>query len=244
MFIVPVATAVAWLVGLPSDSRSSADTLRVAHLASAPILDGRVDAREYGTAALELVTAAGKVRVWLSQHDDFVYIAADLPDSTFYWGDDFVVSLDPAGRGGASPTPGSRQWYLRRLLDSSVVSTAEAGRWSAPGHEQSALGSMRHHADWDVASSSSPTGWMVELRIRVALVSVGPGAPRLAFRTYNDRPSGWWSWPAPAAGVPPQRVERTPDLWIPIRLPERLLRSRSLGSPAGELRARQLITHS
>ena len=108
---------------------------------------------------------------------------------------------------------------LRRLLDSSVVSTAVAGRWSSPDHEPPALGSTRHHADWDVASSSSPTGWMVELRIRVAAVNVGEGAPRLAFRTFNDRPTGWWSWPVPPADLPPQRMERIPDLWIPIRLP-------------------------
>jgi hypothetical protein len=220
MPLVPLLIALAWLTGVPSESRLAADTLRVARVATAPLLDGQVDAREYGPSALSLVTAAGTVRVWIARHDDFVYIAADLPDSTFYWGDDFVVSLDGAGRGGTSPNAGSRQWYLRRLLDSSVVSTAVAGRWSTPGHEPSMLGPTRHHDDWDVASSSSPTGWMVELRIRVAALDVGPGAPRLAFRTYNDRPSGWWSWPTPPAGVPPQRVERTPDLWVPIRLQE------------------------
>jgi hypothetical protein len=209
--------AVAFLVGGLSPLRP-ADTLRVAPLTRAPVLDGRVHVREYGTAALELETASGKVRVWIGVHDDFLYIAADLPDSTFYWGDDFVISLDPAGRGGASPNPGSRQWYLRRVLDSSVVFTAEAGRWSSPGHQPPSLGSTRHHADWDVASSSSSTGWIVELRVSIAAASIGPGAPRLAFRTYNDRPAGWWSWPLPPAGLPPQRVERTPDLWIPIRL--------------------------
>ena len=218
MFFMTMATTVAWLVGLRSASPSAADTLRVAQLATLPVLDGRVDGREYGNAALGLVTAVGKVRIWLGQYDDFVYIAADLPDSTFYWGDDFVVSLDPAGSGGASLTAGSRQWYLRRLLDSSVVSTAEAGRWISPSHKPAALGSTRPHADWDVASSSSPTGWMVELRIRVAVVKTSAAAPRLAFRTYNDRPRGWWSWPVPPVGLPPQRVERTPNLWIPIRL--------------------------
>lgn len=219
MLVVTLTTMAAWLVGCAPQSRSAVDTLPVTRLANVPVLDGRVEVEEYGPAALELVTAAGKVRVWIGQRDDFLYIAAALPDSTFYWGDDFVVSIDPAGHGGSSPTAGSRQWYLRRVLDSSVVSIAEAGRWSSPGHEPSALGSTRHHADWDVASTSSSMGWMVELRIRVAVVNVGAGAPRVAFRTYNDRPTGWWTWPVPPAGVPPQRLERTPDLWIPIRLP-------------------------
>lgn len=213
-----IGPAVACVV-ITSLGVRSADTLRVSHLVDAPALDGHVSEREHGRAALELETAAGRVRVWVGQHDDFVYIAADLPDSTFYWGDDFVVSLDPTGRGGANPTPGSRQWYLRRVLDSSRVAAADAGRWSSPGREPLALGPTRHHTDWDVASSSSPTGWMVELRIRVVLLTVGPAAPRLAFRTYNDQPAGWWSWPGPPADVPPQRVEHTPDLWIPVRLP-------------------------
>jgi hypothetical protein len=37
--------------------------------------------------------------------------------------------------------------------------------------------------------------------------------PRIAFRTYNSGPRGWWSWPAPPAGTPAQRVERDPRLW-------------------------------
>jgi hypothetical protein len=107
---------------------------------------------------------------------------------------------------------------LTRLLDSSVVSIAEGGRWSPRGSNPTVLGFVRHHADWDISSRSSPTGWVVELRIAMRVVNRGSNAPRLAFRTYNDRPSGWWSWPIPPAGIPAQRVEWLPDLWIPIRL--------------------------
>ena len=32
-------------------------------------------------------------------------------------------------------------------------------------------------------------------------------------------PNGWWSWPEPASGTPAQRVERSPQLWTPIRVP-------------------------
>ena len=218
MIALVMVAAAAWCIGSPATTRAT-DTLRVARLAHAPALDGHIQPGEYGAASLELATGAGTARVWLGRHDAYLYVAADLPDSTFYWGDDFVVSIDPAGRGGQTPPMGGRQWYLRRVLDSSIVSTASAGRWSAPGQQPSALGRTRQGTDWSVASASSPTGWTVELRIRVAAVDVGPGAPRLALRTYNDGPSGWWSWPAPPPGVPAQRVERTPDLWAPIRLP-------------------------
>ena len=195
-----------------------ADTLDIPALSTAPSVDGRIDERVYGSAALRIPTLAGDVRVWIGHHGDHLYLAATLPDATFYWGDDFVVSFDANGSGGTSPGPGDRQWYLRRVLDSSFVARAANGRWFSAGEQPTMLGSSRHHADWDVASASSTAGWTIELRIRTEAVNQGPSIPRLAIRTYNDQPSGWWSWPAPATGIPAQRVERTPDLWIPFRL--------------------------
>src|SRR5690348_8721731 len=94
-----------------------ADTLDVRTLARAPILDGSADDAEYGGSTLRLTTAAGEVKAWIGRRDGYVYIAAALPDTSFYWGDDLVVSIDPDGSGGASPGNGDRQWYLRRTLD-------------------------------------------------------------------------------------------------------------------------------
>jgi hypothetical protein len=206
------------LIGAAAGPRSS-DTLAVARLAAAPVVDGRVGQREYGTPTLDFATAAGDVRVWLGRQGDFIYLAAILPDSTFYWGDDFVISLDPDGSGGSSPGEGDRQWYVRRVLDSSVVAVANQGSWFPPSHQPAVLGSTHHYPDWDVAVTSSATEWTVELRVRAAVLRPGLAAPRIAFRTYNDQPAGWWSWPAPPPGVPAQRVEQSPDLWAPMRLP-------------------------
>lgn len=132
-----------------------ADTLNVSRLPLEPVLDGRVGAREYGIPAVDLRTAAGDVHVWIGRMAANIYFAATIPDSTFHWGDDFVVSLDPNGSGGGSPGAGDQQWYLRRVLDSIVVALAENGRWYSQGHEPPMLGSSRHDADWDVASTSS-----------------------------------------------------------------------------------------
>jgi len=195
-------------------SAGPADSLDVRRLSRAPVLDGRVDAAEYGAASIRMAAAAGEVTAWVGRHDGYIYIAASLPDSSFYWGDDLVVSIDPDGSGGTSPGDGDRQWYLRRALDSSVVLTAAGGRWETPGKPTPMLGTARHRADWDVASSSTASGWMIELRIRESALT----APRLALRTYNNAPQGWWSWPAPAAGVPAQRVERSPEQWVVLRL--------------------------
>src|SRR4051812_31637375 len=109
------------------------DTLDVRTLARQPVLDGRVDETEYGAPSIRITTAAGEVRVHVGRRDGYVYIAATLPDTSMYWGDDFVVSIDPDGSGGAAPGTGDRQWYLRRTLDSSVVFTATNGRWETPG---------------------------------------------------------------------------------------------------------------
>lgn len=163
--------------------------------------------------SLQIRTDAGDVSVRISRSAGFVSIAATLPDSTYYWGDDFVISVDPDGSGGPAPGDGDRQWYLRRTLDSSVVLTAANGRWMQPGVPTPMLGATRSGPDWDVSSSSTSSGWSVELRIRESALR---REARIAFRTYNDAPQGWWSWPAPPAGMPAQRVERNPGLWIPL----------------------------
>jgi len=198
---------------------SRADTLDVPRLAAAPTLDGRADEREYGAPTIRIAAGAGEVRVWVARHGDALHIAAALPDSTPYWGDDLVVSLDPDGSGGAAPGDGDRQWYLRRALDSSTVVVASGGRWFAAGRLPPMLGPARAGDDWAVASASTAMGWSVELRVRAGAARTGAALPRLALRTYDDRPHGWWSWPPPPAGTAAVRVERNPDLWVALRMP-------------------------
>src|SRR4051794_9381598 len=122
---------------------TSTDTLDVRTLARTPVLDGRVDDAEYGAPAIRITTAAGEALVRVGRRDGYVYIAATLPDTSFYWGDDFVVSIDPDGSGGTNPGDGDRQWYLRRTLDSSAVFTAAGGRWETPGQRTPMLGATR-----------------------------------------------------------------------------------------------------
>lgn len=195
-----------------------ADTVDVRTLANAPIVDGRAGDAEYGSPTHLLRTTSGDVHIWLGRYQGYLYVAAEMPDTSFYWGDDLVVSLDPHGRGGARPEAADRQWYLRRILDSSMVMVALEGSWMVPERDPPMLRATRHHRDWDVASTSSRTGWTVELRIREASLPFGTSAPRIAFRTYNDNPPGWWSWPDAPAGIPTRNVERRPELWLPLRL--------------------------
>lgn len=202
----------------PPPARYTADTLDVRTIAAAPRLDGHVDEAEYGAPTLRLRTAEGAATVWAVRSGGWLHIAAVLPDSTFYWGDDLVISLDADGSADATPSTGDRQWYLRRTLDSSFVMVADSGRWFPPGHAPASLGATREGDDWEVASHSMPDAWAVELRIRETVLNGEPALPRIAFRTYNDRPHGWWSFPAPAADVPAYHVERSPQSWLPFRL--------------------------
>ena len=218
MLIQPILEGLLACAGLRLPALPS-DTVWSATLSTAPILDGRVGDGEYGAPAVRLATAAGTVLIWVARHDDWLHLAALLPDSTFYWGDDFVVSLDPMGRGRQRPGPGDRQWYLRRVMDSSVVIEAEAGRWFADDRPPASLGGTRSQGDWDVASTTEPGAWAVELRIRLDAVKPGPAAPRITFRTFNDAPQGWWSWPAEPPGLQPGWMEFRPDLWAPLILP-------------------------
>ena len=197
----------------------ASDTLRATTLPNAPTLDGRVAPNEYGAPALRIATSSGDVPVWIARRDGFVYIATMIADSSFYWGDDFVVSVDPMGGSRTGVPAGARQWYLRRTLDSSIVTIAPEngnGRWYTT--EPSALGARREDRDWNVASTSTVSGWSVELRIRESAFRAGADSPRVAFRTYNDAPRGWWSSPAPPPGTPAQRVERSAELWSHVVL--------------------------
>lgn len=195
--------------------------LEARRVPAAPTVDGTVSRTEYGEPSVSFSTSTGLVNVWLARHGAYLYVAADMPDSSYFWGDDFVFTLDPQGRAGDALEPGDRQWYLRRTLDSSVVlevTPETQGRWMVPGRPTQPIGARRGAAEWDVASASAAAGWSVELRIRLDAVRPGPALPRIAFRTYNDAPRGWWAWPTPPGGTPAQRVERMPGLWVPVRL--------------------------
>lgn len=171
-------------------------------------------------STLRIPTSAGEVEVWVERSPAWIRLFAVLPDTSFYWGDDLVISLDPDGSGGTAPGAGDRQWYVRRVPDSSRVFVSTGGRWMTPGVEPQPLGPVRVAPEWELAVQSSPTQWTVELRIRVGDFATSSAAlPRLALRSYNDQPRGWWSWPLPPADVRAQRVEHSPDLWVPVVLP-------------------------
>ena len=81
-----------------------------------------LDSAHYGQPQLRLRTRQGTALVWLLRSRDTFFVAATLPDSTPYWGDDVVLSVDTRGDGGSSPQHDDFQWYLRRATDSSVPS--------------------------------------------------------------------------------------------------------------------------
>ncbi len=191
------------------------DTLRIRPLTTAPTFDGRVSEAEYGAPMFELGSGAG----WVATYRDTVIIAVRFADSTFYWGDDLVVSLDVWGDRGAAPGHDDFQWYLRRTLDSSVVFRGEQGKWRAPRDDPDwRLGKDREGGGWEVRSVSDSAGWSLELRLDAAFFREARAGttPALAFRTYNDSPSGWSTWPRRDRLRHPTAVERRPELWEPV----------------------------
>jgi len=182
--------------------------LAVAPLTVPPVVDGDLGPLVSTRPTLSIAKGDSAVRVWVGRSGPNLYVSADLPDTSYYWGDDFVVSFDPDGSGGAAPGQGDRQWYLRRDVDSSVVATAANGRWGSPA----TIGKNHRGEDWEAAARSTARGWSVELRFRAPAA----GKPRIAFRTYDSAPKGWWSWPAPPESTRATRVERSPDLWAPF----------------------------
>jgi hypothetical protein len=195
------------------------DTIRVRAIDRPPLPQERVDSIRYRTPQVRLVTRQGTVMVWLLRAADTVFVAASMPDSTPYWGDDFVLSMDTRGDGAPSPQHDDFQLYFRRVLDSSVVFRGRNGRWEPPrGDPDWRLGPDRSGGGWEVSAKSDARGWNLLLRLDPAWFAGESGRlPRVAFRVYDDSPSGWFAWPPPVGAAPASSVEQTPTLWIPVR---------------------------
>ncbi len=195
-----------------------ADTIRITPAAKAPVFDGKVDSTEYGAPSATIARPAGTVQIWLRSFEGKVYLAARLPDSTFYWGDDLVISLDTKGDRANSPQHDDFQWYFRRTIDSSLVQRGNAGRWQPPkGDPDWRLGNEREGGGWEVRSVDDGKGWSLELRLDPAYFGEsGTARPGIAFRVYDDSPHGWHVWPNPSGIKQPTEVERRPDLWAAV----------------------------
>lgn len=195
------------------------DTIAIQSTARPPAPAGVIDSVHYGPPQLHIRTRQGIARVWLLRSADTFFVAATIPDSSWYWGDDFVVSLDTGGDGGDAPRHDDFQLYFRRTLDSSVVYRGRLGRWEPPkGDPDWRLGSERSGGGWEVSSHDGAKGWSLLLRLDPAWLEGAEGRlPRFAVRIYDNAPQGWFPWPLPPGTPQASSVEQTPDWWGYIR---------------------------
>jgi hypothetical protein len=193
------------------------DTVPVRPVESVPA-DAGASSAALGEPALHIGTGQGAASIWLLRTRDSAFVVARIPDSTYYWGDDLVISLDVTGDRGRVPGHDDFQWYFRRSLDSSVVYRGRGGRWEAPrGDPDWRLGASREGGGWTVDSRSEAAGWALVLRLDGAWLQGEAGRqPGIAFRIYDDSPGGWFAWPAPESGRQPVGVERVPDAWATL----------------------------
>ena len=194
------------------------ETLHVRAPSHAPPFSEHVDSLEWGSPSLMISKPSGRVRVWVQRWRHEVYIAALIEDTTPYWGDDFVVSLDPLGDRSAAPDQDDRQWYFRRVLDSSVVFSGRGGRWRPPGDDPRwRLGERRSGRGWAVRELSDHARWSIVLKLDARwFTHSGQQRPGLAFRTFDDSPLGWYTWPATPPGLGARDLERRPNLWAVV----------------------------
>lgn len=196
---------------------ASADTLSIRRIDRPPPPGLSADSTSLGLPQVRIPTGQGTAMVWLLRARDTVFIAANIPDSTPYWGDDFVVSLDPLGAAAPAPQHDTFQLYFRRVLDSSVVFRGRNGRWEPPRNDPDwRLGRERSGGGWEVSSRDGRSGWSLLVRLDPAWFLGKSGKlPGVAFRIYDDSPSGWFAWPPGFA--PHTSVEQAPSLWVPVR---------------------------
>jgi hypothetical protein len=197
----------------------SPDTVSVRAILHPPAPGAVIDSLHDGPPQLQLKTRQGIARVWLLRSADTFFVAASIPDSTAYWGDDFVLSLDTKGDGGQSPQHDDFQLYFRRTLDSSVVFRGRHGRWEPPkGDPDWRLGAERSGGGWEVSADNGAKAWSLLLRLDPIWLEGADGKlPRLAVRIYDNDPPGWFAWPMPAGTPQASSVERIPDLWGAVR---------------------------
>jgi hypothetical protein len=195
------------------------DTLKIRDVARPPRPGATIDSARLGSPQIRIRTGQGTAQVWLLRAVDTVFIVAAIPDSTVYWGDDFVVSLDTRGDGGPEPGHDDFQLYFRRVLDSSVVFRGRNGRWEPPRDDPDwRLGRARSGGGWEVSGWNERRTWGLLLRLDPAWFAGGTDRPaRVAFRIYDDAPGGWHSWPLPAGAAPASSVERMPEAWVPVK---------------------------
>jgi hypothetical protein len=194
---------------------TSPETLLIRAIERPPPPGIAPDSARYGLPQVHVPTRRGAALVWLLRASDTVFMAASIPDSTPYWGDDFVLSLDTRGDGAPSPQQDDFQLDFRRVPDSSVVYRGRNGRWQPPGGDPDwRLGSNRAGGGWEVSTGENAFGWWILVRLDPAwFAGEGGRRPRIAFRIYDDSPSGWYAWPLPKGSAPPTTVEHTPALW-------------------------------
>jgi len=196
------------------------ETLHVRALSRAPRFRGHVDSLEWGSPTLMISKPSGRVRVWVQHWRYDVFVAALIEDSTPYWGDDLVVSLDPLGDRSAAPDWDDRQWYFRRVLDSSVVFSGRGGQWRPPRNDSRwRLGRRRSGRGWAVREVTDRMRWSIVIKFDAQwFTRSGQLRPGMAVRTFDDSPAGWYSWPGAPLGLGPRDVEHRPDLWAVVLL--------------------------
>jgi hypothetical protein len=195
------------------------DTLRIQAVERPPPASVTIDSISLGSPQVRIETGQGTAQVWLLRARDTVFIAASIPDTTFYWGDNFVMSIDTEGDRGSSPQHDDFQLYFRRRLDSSVVYRGRGGRWQAPRDDPDwRLGAERSGGGWTVSVGEQRSRWTLLIRMDPAWFrSGGERAARVAFRVYDDSPGGWYAWPPSHRPVQATMVEDSPTLWVPVR---------------------------
>jgi len=64
---------------------------------------------------------------------------------------------------------------------------------------------------------SGHTRWSIVLKLDAPwFTRSGQLHPGIAFRTFDDSPGGWYTWPATPLGLDGRDLERRPDLWAVV----------------------------
>jgi hypothetical protein len=135
---------------------------------AAPQIDGIISAGEWAAAdSVVYDSPEGQCTVLVLQDGSALFVAIEVPDSTYADGDRTMLYIDPLHDAAAAPQPDDRMFIQER--GGSTIRQIGTGSWWA----------WQSGGAWSSATTSDAAGWRAEFRIDYSEIGISPGQPGL-----------------------------------------------------------------
>jgi len=183
----------------------------VARYGTTPTIDGTISDGEWTDASTVtfLVTGGATCTVYVKQDGSYLYVAFNIPDTTYYTDDISYVLIDVGHDLWQDPPAEDFCFEIYRdgeTVEAGITLGPEGSEWE-----------YRAPTGWTAAFSSTGTGWQTEYSIEYSKIGVTAGEEEtlgVMFET-SDRHNSAYSY----YGWPPDSNEEYPNTWADLTSP-------------------------